>query len=362
MGHHVEIFTTQPPDSCICAICHDVFKDPICFKQYCGHTFCDECARDIRSCPTCRKEVNGTVPNFFARETIGALEVNCPTQFEDNQSSKRVRGNEGEAIPTSDGCGWVGKCESLHVHEKDCQFKLVTCEIEGCDHQCRRKDMANHISGDIVHHMKLMKDSADKKVESFKLSVAADYEKKMSGLKQAITSDYDKKIDSMDKKLKSADKEIKALKKKVSELEAKQSQGNLPSDEEEEDEGVKIKVEGCGTLEVNGTYKQDDMHHDKPEFIKEGRWDEEDVEFKIYYHDDTESWWISCYPDDGEFWQRHCHSEMQNFVNLFLCTESEVDFYRGRSVADLPPMDEWEIMDYGVYPQPRITVLGNDSE
>jgi hypothetical protein len=137
MGHHVEIFTTPPPDSCICAICHDVFKDPSIFEadtKSCGHTFCDDCAKDISSCPTCRKEVNGTVPNFFARETIGALEVKCPTQFEVNQSNKRARGNEGEVVPTSDMCGWVGKCEFLHDHENVCQFKLVTCEIEGCDH------------------------------------------------------------------------------------------------------------------------------------------------------------------------------------------------------------------------------------
>jgi hypothetical protein len=199
MGHHVEIFTTSPPDSCICAICHDVFKDPICFKEYCGHTFCDDCAKEIRSCPTCRKEVSGTVPNFFARETIGALEVNCPTQFEhgENDSNKRSRGNEGEVVPTSDGCNWVGKCESLQVHEKVCQFKLVTCEIEGCNHQCRRKDMASHISGDLIYHMKLMKDSADKKVESLKLSIASDYEKKVESVKLLITADYEKKISSL---------------------------------------------------------------------------------------------------------------------------------------------------------------------
>jgi hypothetical protein len=145
MGHHVEIFTTPPPDSCICAICRDVLNDPIYFKEYCGHTFCDDCAKDVRSCPTCRKEVNSTVSNF-------SFEVKCPTQFEANESNKRVKNNEGEVVPTSVGCNWVGKIESLHDHEKFCQFKLVACEVEGCDHQCRRKDMASHISGDFIHH------------------------------------------------------------------------------------------------------------------------------------------------------------------------------------------------------------------
>jgi hypothetical protein len=277
MGYPVEIFTTSPPDSCICPICHDVLKDPICFKEYCGHTFCDECAQkhldkdkdeDIeqKSCPTCRKHVTGTVPNFFARETIGALEVKCPTQIDhgENDSNKRARGNEGEVVPASDGCGWVGKCESLHDHEKVCQFKLVTCEIEGCDHQCRRKDMASHLSDDIICHMKLMRESADKKVESVKLS---------------ITADYEKKVESMNK-------EIKALKKKVSELEAKQSQVS-----------VQIKVEGCGIPEMNGIYKQHGMFDGKPHFIKNGRWNGRDAEFNIYWGG-IRTWWFG-----GEFWQ-----------------------------------------------------------
>jgi hypothetical protein len=103
-----------------------------------------------------------------------------------------------------------------------------------------------------------------------------------------------KKNDIMNKKLKSADKEIKALKKKVSELEAKQSQASVPSDEEEdEDEGVKIKVEGCGIPEINGAYRQCGMYEGKPDFSKKGRWGGRDGEFKIYWH--GAYWWISFY-------------------------------------------------------------------
>jgi hypothetical protein len=291
-------------------------------------------------------QVSGTVPNFFARETIGALEVKCPTQFEVNESNKRARGNEGEVVPTSDGCGWVGKCVDLGDHGKVCQFKLVTCEIEGCDHQCRRKDMKSHLSDDLIHHMKLMRDSADKKAESVK-------------------SECEKKIDSMNKKLKSMNKEIKALKKKVSELEAKQSQAILPSDDEEDaDEGVKIKVEGCGIPEINGTYKQCDMHN--PMFSKKGRWDGEDGEFLIYWS--CFEWWI-WWKHDGEFWQHHCHSEIQFCILtskiVHLCTESRTYFYYVRTFrdnTDLPPCDGWRTTHQGFNPSPRITVLGNDNE
>jgi hypothetical protein len=65
---------------------------------------------------------------------IGLMEVKCPNHNDDNGSKKRARGNYGEALAAaSDGCGWVGKCEELQNHDNICNFKLVTCEIEGCD-------------------------------------------------------------------------------------------------------------------------------------------------------------------------------------------------------------------------------------
>jgi hypothetical protein len=313
MGYPVEIFTTPPPDGCICAICRDVLKDPTSFKEYCGHAYCDECAKPClrsKACPICRNRVTDTVPNINMRDMIGVMEVKCPTQLEDNESNKRAKGNDGEVVPTLDGCGWVGKIESLHDHEKVCQFKLVTCDIEGCGHQCRRKDMTTHnISGDgLIRHVKLLRDSN------------------------------------------------KALKKKVSELEAKQSQ-------EDEYEGVKIiEVEGCGTSEINGTYTKCDIYRGKPKFSKEGRWDGRDAEFKIYYHYGSKSWCIVV----GAFWHRSCCSEIQFFVASYpkivhLCTEPRAYMYRARIDTVLPPSDGWELIG-GDEPPPRITVLGNDNE
>jgi hypothetical protein len=141
MGIPVEIFTVPPP--CICAICHDIIKAAVSFME-CGHTFCDECAQDClpsKSCPSCRKQVSCTVPNYVLRGVIRAMAVKCPNQCDDNDSNKRTKSNDGQAVPTSDGCKWVGKYEDLQDHENICNFKMVTCEVEGCDHQCRRKDM-----------------------------------------------------------------------------------------------------------------------------------------------------------------------------------------------------------------------------
>jgi hypothetical protein len=80
------------------------------------------------------------------------------------------------------------------------------------------------------------------------------------------------------------------------------------SDDAKEDEGVKIKVEGCGIPEINGTYKQCGMNQGKSKFSQKGRWDGRDAEFKIYCG--ASYWWILL----GEFWHRSCCSEIQFFV------------------------------------------------
>eukprot|EP00956_Cyclotella_meneghiniana_P029093 scaffold69416_cov19-Cyclotella_meneghiniana.AAC.1 len=159
MGHPVEIFTSPPPDSCICAICHDVLKDAVGIN--CGHSFCEECAKAClltKSCPNCRAAFTSYAPNYTTREFIGSMPVRCHHgQDELNESNKTTRGNDGEAV-SNDRCTWTGKCEDLHSHENTCQFKIVTCSIDGCDHTCRRKDMLNHLSEDcFVIHMNLLK-------------------------------------------------------------------------------------------------------------------------------------------------------------------------------------------------------------
>lgn len=130
MGHRIEIFSSPPPDSCICTICHNVLKDPSSFNENCRHTFCDEYAQEClpRKCsPTCRKQVSGTTPNYFARDAIWLMQVKCPNQHEVDGSNKRAKGNEGKALAALGGCGWVGKREDLQDHEKVCSFKLVIC-------------------------------------------------------------------------------------------------------------------------------------------------------------------------------------------------------------------------------------------
>jgi hypothetical protein len=64
MGYPVEIFATPSPDSSTCAICHEILEDAVSMKE-------------CYSCPNCHTAVTGTNPNYYARESIGALEIKC---------------------------------------------------------------------------------------------------------------------------------------------------------------------------------------------------------------------------------------------------------------------------------------------
>ncbi|KAL7543617.1 hypothetical protein ACHAXR_012923 [Thalassiosira sp. AJA248-18] len=173
MGHPTDIFTSDPDGgSCICTICHDVFKDAASFNE-CGHTFCIDCMKTSlqtnAACPNCRVDVAGYNPNYVVRDIIGSMQVKCPEgkggDHQDNNSNKRKRG-EGEedcnaaASAQAVGCDWKGQLKDLKDHEITCEFKTVICGVDGCNHSCPRKDMVSHLSGlGVLVHMNLMKRS-----------------------------------------------------------------------------------------------------------------------------------------------------------------------------------------------------------
>jgi hypothetical protein len=171
MGHPIDIFLSQPPESCICSICHDVFHDAVVMKE-CGHSFCGQCGNTCISrsstCPTCRTQVSGSVPNFTARDMISAMKVKCISQCNDEGgANKRMKGDDGKmGAAESNSCGWSGLCEDLKKHEDICEFKVITCSVQGCDHQCRRKDMSVHLSGNgLLLHLDLMQRAISAKYE-----------------------------------------------------------------------------------------------------------------------------------------------------------------------------------------------------
>ena len=139
MGYSSDIFSSEPSESCICVICRDVLKDASSLN--CGHTFCAGCLVTCRtcsnpSCPNCRKVLTGSHPNYVVRDIIGALEIKCPN---------------------SDECNWTGLVKDLERHETTCMYQTMTCDVEGCDHTCQRKDMRDHATNPsvILSHMEL---------------------------------------------------------------------------------------------------------------------------------------------------------------------------------------------------------------
>ncbi|KAL3797330.1 hypothetical protein ACHAWO_005489 [Cyclotella atomus] len=221
MGHPIDIFLTPPPDKNICAICRDILEDAVSMKE-CGHLFCDECANVLwilsDSCPNCRVPITGTTPCFYAREAIEAMQVKCLNGrgISEGEASKRQRGNDGEAVPP-ESCTWTGTCEEAKAHQNTCIFKVITCEWEGCNHQCMRKNMNSHLLGEgSILHMRLMKQSYEKKFEDMEKSVTARYERKikdaayqlmraaynrhkqdMRDMKESITASYEEKMADM---------------------------------------------------------------------------------------------------------------------------------------------------------------------
>ena len=83
--------------------------------------------------------VTSSNPNYVVREVIDALAVKqCPD------------------------CNWTGEVKDVESHGNTCAFRVVTCDIEGCNHTCKRKDMEDHTSNTVVmiRHMELKYDKS----------------------------------------------------------------------------------------------------------------------------------------------------------------------------------------------------------
>ena len=232
-----------------------------------------------KRCPTCRVENTDKVPSYIVRELIGSMQVKCANG--DEETNKRTRGNDGEPVTSvPNTCSWSGQCIDLKAHDDECQFKMITCSLEGCGHQCHRKDMNNHLSGDgFLRHMELMRAANDKKMEDMKKSITTSYKKKIDGMQRRILE--------MKQLISASDKKINSLQEKLSALESTQS-----NDTEEEDNDV-VTVSNCGIVEINGVYKRNGNYNGSPMYSKDGIWDGEAVKFSIYRCGRWISWNIS---------------------------------------------------------------------
>jgi hypothetical protein len=160
--------------------------------------------------------------------------VRCPQgQIEEDGGGQRRRSNKGEALP-AESCDWTGRCEDLKNHDKMCSYKIITCKLEGCDHECLRKDMSSHLAGDgFIRHMNLMKQSYESKMEDMKQS----YESTMEDVKQSISASYSEIAEMK--------QENKSMQKRITDLEARELRAEII---------LKVIVQDCGIPEINGDY------------------------------------------------------------------------------------------------------------
>ena len=203
MGHPTEIFSPPPPDGCKCAVCMDVLESAKSFS--CGHSFCGGCCSGVTAapeavCPTCRAKAGEAKPNYSVRDIVDGLTARCPEAEGGGDGRKRKRGDDEEEVSTAaGGCAWTGPLRDLDEHRKSCEHAIVACAIEGCNHECKRKDMEAHLSGgaSLLSHIQLMQASHDARHEEAIQALKTKYESRIKSLEKTNTQ-YDSRIKSLE--------------------------------------------------------------------------------------------------------------------------------------------------------------------
>ncbi|KAL3789544.1 hypothetical protein HJC23_001352 [Cyclotella cryptica] len=147
MGHPTSVFVTPPDPNLKCAICLDIFSDPVSLV-HCGHTFCHECLTSSMQaspttpcCPECRAPINKKNKAHRVRvieSTIGNAIVRCRNAYLDDECHPH------EYCPQE--CSWTGPLSQWPLHaSRDCSVEIIQCPISGCCHQCTRGQMASHL-------------------------------------------------------------------------------------------------------------------------------------------------------------------------------------------------------------------------
>ena len=112
--------------------------------------------------------------------------MRCPHGMSDERtepSNKRRRSDGVEAVP-EERCNWVGSFKDFKNHDDVCDFKIISCAVDGCNHECRRKDMSTHLS--FHGHMDMMKLSIIDNYEKHLLDMSDKMEQKMKEMQQKM--------------------------------------------------------------------------------------------------------------------------------------------------------------------------------
>ena len=235
MGHPTDIFVPELSSAFVCAICHDVLKDASTFRE-CGHSFCRSCITNYLAvqtlarvaCPNCRTAVTGSNPNYALREIVESMPARCPEWISSDAARKRKREDGGNEATATAGCDWQGLLKDLKSHESKCPFKVITCNVVGCNHKCQRRDMASHhessagtlMHAELRHHaqiqaVELRCENRIKSIESKYKHDIQQMELRYVNLAAAIQTTIDLRNEEHELKLE------KKLKKEMKELEAR---------------------------------------------------------------------------------------------------------------------------------------------
>ena len=129
-GYPVERFETLVSRRFHCAICLNVFKDPVmCHRNQ--HPFCRVCITrhltNFEKCPVCMDDLTLDTladPPRILTEYLSELEIRCDFYLR--------------------GCQQFVKLDDLERHVNDCGFAPVVCSNKGCLTEVNKRELAYH--------------------------------------------------------------------------------------------------------------------------------------------------------------------------------------------------------------------------
>ena len=133
-GGYEYSFVNDPPDHCLCKICHHPSRDAYMTGPCCeGLTICKSCldywqiTAGNMKCPVCRKEEGGFSKNYPIQREIRSLHIYC--------SNKEK------------GCEWQGELNNINNHfgnSDGCHYEEVKCSNE-CGKMIQRQYLTSHV-------------------------------------------------------------------------------------------------------------------------------------------------------------------------------------------------------------------------
>jgi hypothetical protein len=193
------------------------------------------------TCPTCRFSLKyedyeddewelNIYHNKALHRMIHNMQVKCPNSSHDHTDAEfqNARSNEEERAcqrrklddrggfqemykPSSsdDLCTWTGCLgDWQEKHKEECHLEKIECVVPGCEFECLRKDMDEHLDkgSGRLEHMKLMVKQETQKIRE---SIIEELEEKNESEKEDVIREYQEKIDKMEKRITSQEHQEK---------------------------------------------------------------------------------------------------------------------------------------------------------